>query len=185
MLPLNPINAMMVKVKQFLGYSATLADIELLYWASNMLLVVQSNVGYLNEANACSQSGRHFSWCNHVEFPLNKIAMFKITQSVKAIMSSVAEAEMGHFTSTHMKQFISDKASLNFDICRSGQPSRKIIKKLMEWLTTRCNLNVSRPGISAFIGFGFIFLVAGGNEWYRLLDEMVHTTKIWDWSSWH
>ena len=49
----NPMDATMAKIKQFLDYCATHDDAVTMYWASDLLLVVHSDAGYLNKKYTC------------------------------------------------------------------------------------------------------------------------------------
>jgi hypothetical protein len=60
-----------------------------------MVLPGHSNASYLSETNALSRAGRHFFISNNNAIPSNNGAILTILQIIKAIMSSVAEAEVG------------------------------------------------------------------------------------------
>ena len=60
-----------------------------------MILAVHSDVSYLSEIKACSRAGGHF-FCSANEIqPSNNGAILKVSQTIKAIMTSAAEAELG------------------------------------------------------------------------------------------
>jgi len=91
----EPMEETMTRCKQFLDYAATHQDATLTYKASDMVLVVHSDVSYLSEPKACSRAGGHFflsSDCNH---PANNGAVLNLAQLIKAVMSFAAKAELG------------------------------------------------------------------------------------------
>jgi hypothetical protein len=81
--------------KQVLDYVASQKEAILTYKASDMVLTVHSDAGYLNETKAHSRAGGHFYLSNNKTFPLNNGAILNIAQIIKAVMSSAAEAEYG------------------------------------------------------------------------------------------
>jgi hypothetical protein len=82
-------------VHQFLDYAATHPDAIITYQTSNMVLAGHSNASYLSETNACSQAEGHLFMSNNNALPPNNGAVLTIAQIIKAVMSSVAEAELG------------------------------------------------------------------------------------------
>ena len=66
-----------------------------MYRASDMVLAVQSNAGYLNKTKAHSRAGGYFYLSNNETFPPNNGAILNIAQIIKAVMLSAAEAELG------------------------------------------------------------------------------------------
>ena len=58
-------------------------------------MACHSNAGYLNKPNVHSHAGSHFFLCNNDPFPPNNGAIHNISQIIKNIMSSSAEAELG------------------------------------------------------------------------------------------
>jgi hypothetical protein len=83
------------KAKQMLDYIASQDEPILTYNASDMVLAVHSDAGYLNEPNARSRAGGHFFLSNNDPFPPNNGAILNIAQIIKSVMSSAAEAELG------------------------------------------------------------------------------------------
>ncbi len=65
------------------------------YNASNMMLQVHSNAGYANEKKAQSCTGGHFFLSNNSTSTLNNGAILTVATIIKAVMLSVAEAELG------------------------------------------------------------------------------------------
>ena len=63
--------------------------------ASNMVFAGHSNASYLSETNARSHAGGHFIMSNNDPIPANNGAIHTTSQIIKAVMSSVAEAEIG------------------------------------------------------------------------------------------
>ncbi len=91
----NPTTKTKKMVDQFLNYVATHPNAIITYQASNMVLAGHSNASYLSETNARSQAGGQFFMSNNDALPPNNGAVLTIAQIIKAVMSSVAEAEIG------------------------------------------------------------------------------------------
>jgi hypothetical protein len=91
----NPTENMMKKVQQFLDYASTHLDAIVMYHTSDMVLAGHSNASYPSESKARSQVGGHFFMSNNTAKPPNNGAILKITQIIKVVMSSAAEAEVG------------------------------------------------------------------------------------------
>jgi hypothetical protein len=60
-----------------------------------MVLTIHSNASYLSKSKARSPAGRHFFLSSDTEDPINNGAVLNLTQIIKAVMSSTAEAELG------------------------------------------------------------------------------------------
>ena len=67
----------------------------LMYRASVMVLAIHSNASYLSKANARSRAGGHMFLANWDNIPTNKEAVLNISQIIKAVMLSAAEAQLG------------------------------------------------------------------------------------------
>jgi hypothetical protein len=80
---------------QFLDYAASQEDAIITYQASNMKLEIHSNASYLLEPKAHSRAGGHMFMAGTEEIPINNGAVLNISQIIKAVMSSAAEAELG------------------------------------------------------------------------------------------
>jgi hypothetical protein len=91
----EPMEDKMTLCKQFLHYTATHQDAILTYKASNMVLVVHSDVSYLSKPKARSRAGGHFFLSSDCDDPANNGAVLNLAQLIKAVMSSAAEAELG------------------------------------------------------------------------------------------
>jgi len=85
----------MEKCLQFLDYAATQDDAILTYKASDMILAIHSNASYLSEPKARSRAGGHMFMAGDDEIPINNGAVLNISQIIKSVMSSAAEAELG------------------------------------------------------------------------------------------
>jgi len=85
----------MTRCKQFLDYAASQEEAVLTYRASDMVLAVHSDASYLSESKARSRAGGHMFMGGHEEVPINNGAVLNISQVIKAVMSSAAEAEIG------------------------------------------------------------------------------------------
>ena len=91
----NPTEETMKRCKQFLDYAASQEDAILTYRASDMILAIHSDASYLSEPKARSRAGGHFFLSSDEDIPRNNGAVLNISQVIKAVMSSAAEAEMG------------------------------------------------------------------------------------------
>ena len=60
-----------------------------------MVLAGHSNASYLSETNTRSRAGEHFFMSNNDTIPSNNGAILMISQIIKAVMSSMAEAKIG------------------------------------------------------------------------------------------
>jgi len=91
----NPTERTMELCKQFLDYMATQEDAILTYAASDMVLAIHSDASYLSEPNARSRAGGHMFMASDDQNPKNNGAVLNISQIIRAVMSSAAEAELG------------------------------------------------------------------------------------------
>jgi len=85
----------MKRVKQFLDYAATQEPAVTTYRASDMVLAIHSDAGYLNEEGARSHAGGHHFLSESVDNPSNNGAIYNKAFIIKSVMSSTAEAEIG------------------------------------------------------------------------------------------
>ncbi len=85
----------MKKIKQFLNYASTNPNAVITYHASNMVIAWHSNAWYLSKSNARSKAGGHFFMSSDVDLPPNNSAVSIISQIIKTVMSSAAEAKVG------------------------------------------------------------------------------------------
>ena len=79
---------------QFLDYAASQEQAVLTYEALDMVLEVHSDASYLSESKERSRAGGHFFMSKDISFPPNNGAVLNISQIMKKIMSSAAEAEI-------------------------------------------------------------------------------------------
>jgi hypothetical protein len=91
----NPTERTMALCLQFLDYMATQDDAILTYSASDMVLAIHSDASYLSEPNARSRAGGHMFMATDEDIPKNNGAVLNISQIIRAVMSSAAEAELG------------------------------------------------------------------------------------------
>jgi hypothetical protein len=68
---------------------------QVLYPASDMILAIHSNAGYLNVEDARSRAGGHHFLSENVDNPANNGAIYNEASIIKSVMSSAAEAEIG------------------------------------------------------------------------------------------
>ena len=110
----NPTQNTMKKVKQLLDYAATHPDAIVTYNASDMVLAAHSDASYLSKSNAQNRAGGHFFMSSDANMPLNNGAVITISQIIKAVLSSAAEAEVGAL----------------FINCREAVPARHVLEFL-------------------------------------------------------
>jgi len=91
----EPTETTLQRAHQLLHYLASQEEAILTYSASDMVLAVHSDAGYLNEPNARSRAGGHFFLSKDVLHPPNNGAILNIAKIIKNVMSSAAEAELG------------------------------------------------------------------------------------------
>ena len=91
----KPTQSTMKRVKQFLDYAATQEPAVTTYRASDMVLAIHSDAGYLNEEGARSRAGGHHFLSENVDNPSNNGAIYNEASIIKSVMSSAAEAEIG------------------------------------------------------------------------------------------
>jgi hypothetical protein len=60
-----------------------------------MILYAHANVGFHNESKGCSQAGAHIFVSENNPFPKHNGQILSISQIMKFVMSSAAEAELG------------------------------------------------------------------------------------------
>ena len=60
-----------------------------------MIYSIHSDARYLNKANAHSRAGGHHYLSENHPFPPNNGAILTVSEIIKAVMSSIAEAELG------------------------------------------------------------------------------------------
>ena len=91
----NPTEETMKRVKHFLDYVASQEDAVVTYKRSDMKLAGHSDAGYNNKPKAHSRAGGHFYLTDDTQYPPNNGPVLTISQIIKAVMSSAAEAELG------------------------------------------------------------------------------------------
>ena len=82
-------------VKQFFDYCASQEDEITNFRKSNMELLGHIDAGYLNYLKSQRRAGGNFYMSNSSPIPPNNGAVITISQIIKAVMSSAAEAELG------------------------------------------------------------------------------------------
>ena len=91
----SPTERTMDRVRQLMDYASSQEEAVLTYHASDMVLAIHSDAGYLNESKSRSRAGGHFFLSSDVQNPPNNGAVLTIAQIIDAVMSSAAEAELG------------------------------------------------------------------------------------------
>ena len=110
----NPTQNTMKKVKQLLDYPATHPYAIVTYNASNMVLAAHSDASFLSKSNARSRAGGHFFMSSDTNTPHNNGAVMTISQIIKTVLSSAAEAKVGAL----------------FINCREAVPARHVLEFL-------------------------------------------------------
>jgi hypothetical protein len=83
-----------MKCLQLLDYAASQEDAILTYKVSDMVLVIHSNASYLSKPKAHSQASGHMFMAGKEKILINNRVALNISQIIKAVMSSAAEAEL-------------------------------------------------------------------------------------------
>jgi hypothetical protein len=81
--------------KLFLDYMASQEEAILTYKASDMVLAIHSDASYLSKPKARSRAGGHMFMSANNKIPTNNGAVLNISQIIRAVMSSAAEAKLG------------------------------------------------------------------------------------------
>ena len=159
----SPTQATMSKIKQIMDFVASQEEAVLTYHASDMVLAVHSDAGYLNETKARSRAGGHFFLSSNVAYPPNNGAILNIAQIIDAVMSSAVEAELGALfinarEAVHIRRILTEmghpqpKTPIQTDnstaegvINNTIQPKRtKSMDMRFEWLKDRESKNQFR-----------------------------------------
>jgi hypothetical protein len=82
------------RIKHLLDYCSTYPNDGILYCASNMTLAAHSDAAYLNVSKARSRAGAHIMLSEDTPVPTFNGPVLKISQIIKFVASSAAEAEL-------------------------------------------------------------------------------------------
>jgi hypothetical protein len=85
----------MKQVQHFLNYAATQEPAVITYRASDMVLAIHSDAGYLSEEGARSQAEGHHFLSENVTNPSNNGAIYNKASIIKSVISSATKAEIG------------------------------------------------------------------------------------------
>jgi hypothetical protein len=91
----KPTQAMMKRVQHLLDYAATKEPTVTTYHASDMVLAIHSNAGYLNEEGARSWARGHHFLSENVANPSNDGTIYNKASIIKTVISTAAEVEIG------------------------------------------------------------------------------------------
>ena len=83
------------KVNFFLDYAVSHPDAIITYRASDMVLAAHSDASYFSESKARSRTGGNIFMSNDNAIQANNGAILTVSQIIKAVMSSDAEAKLG------------------------------------------------------------------------------------------
>ena len=81
-------------IHQLLDYCATYLDDVIIYQYRNMIHVGHSDAGFKNETRARIRAGAHIFFSEIESIPCWNVPIIKISQIMKYVVSSAAEAEM-------------------------------------------------------------------------------------------
>jgi hypothetical protein len=87
-------------MNQLLDYLTMYPDNGSTYRASNMILCAHADAGFNNKSKGCSQAGAHIFVSKNEPFPKHKGPILSISQIMKFVMSSAAEAELSALYTT-------------------------------------------------------------------------------------
>ncbi len=87
-------------VNQLLDYVATYPNDGITYRASSMVLAAHSDASYLTETNARSRAGAHIFLSEDDPIPRNNGPVLTLSQVLKFVMASAAEAELAALYNT-------------------------------------------------------------------------------------
>ncbi len=90
----NLMEKTMELCKKLLDFMATQEEAILTYHASKMVLAIHNDASYHSKPKAHSQAGGHMFMAGNDENPFNNGAVLNISQIMRAVMSSAAEAEL-------------------------------------------------------------------------------------------
>ena len=81
-------------IEQLLYYVATYPDDGIIFRKSDMILAAHADAGFINEYKARSRSGSHIFLLGNYSNPKLNGPVLTISQIIKPVMASAAEAEM-------------------------------------------------------------------------------------------
>ena len=81
-------------IEKLLDYVATYPDDGIIFIKSDMILAAHTDAGFINEYKAHSRSGSHISLLGNYSNPKLNEPVLTISQIIKPVMTSAAEAEM-------------------------------------------------------------------------------------------
>ena len=81
-------------IEQLLDCVATYPNDGIIFRKSNMILAAHADAGFLNESRARSRAGAHIFHSENEPKPKLNVPVLTISQIIKIVMASAAEAEM-------------------------------------------------------------------------------------------
>jgi hypothetical protein len=122
---------------QFLDYVASQKEAIVTYQASDMKLAIHSDASYLSKPKACSQARGHMFMAGREEIPNNNGAVLIISQIIKTVMSSAAEAELGMLYINAKQRYPCNTHWKNWATHNRGPPSKPTIQWRMRYSPTK------------------------------------------------
>eukprot|EP00804_Cyclotella_cryptica_P002325 CCRYP_004051-RA/>CCRYP_004051-RA protein AED:0.45 eAED:0.43 QI:0/0/0/1/0/0/2/0/216 len=121
----KPTQATMKRVQHFLDYAATQEPAVTTYRASDMVLAIHSNAGYLNEERARSRAGGHHFLSENVPNPANNGAIYNEASIIKSVMSSAAEAKSVVYKCTQRSRDLTHIGRVGAQTAPHPRPNRQ------------------------------------------------------------
>jgi hypothetical protein len=97
-------------VHQLLDYLATYPSDGITYCASNMILAAHSDASFLTEPNGQSRAGAHIFLTEDDPIPCQNGPVLMLSQVIKYVMASVAEAELAALYNTAREMLLLQNA---------------------------------------------------------------------------
>ncbi len=142
----------MQQVQQFLDYAATKEPAVTTYRASDMVLAIHSDEGYLNEEGARGCTGGHHFLSKNITTPSNNGAIYNKASIIKLVMSSTAKAEIGALYINAGKGVEERNILEEMGHTQPPLPSKQIIQQRMASSTYVFNQNAQKPWTCVSIG---------------------------------
>ena len=110
-------------IDQILDYCATYPSDGILYRSSDMVLCAHSDAGFHNESKGRSRSGAHIFLSENDAMPRWNRPVLTLAKTMKFVMSSTSEAELGAMFITAQEMMVMSK----------NPPSRQTTPLLKLW----------------------------------------------------
>ena len=122
----------MDRTQHLLDYIATQEYAVLTYHVSGMVLAIHSDAGHRHTLKARSRTAGNFYASNNEDIPPPNESILNISQIIKAVMSSAAEAEVDTLSINAKEAMYIRNILEEMDITNLPPPSKQIIQQPME-----------------------------------------------------